>query len=533
MKTLLKNALVYDGTGEPPYKSDILLEGERIAAVGKNLDDKDAQVIDLEGLSLSSGFIDAHSHNDWFATKEQPIKYFEPFVRQGATSFIAGNCGLSATGFESASPHVDKMGGSLFRLEENADKYGTLSEFFDAIDRNTPMNMAMLIGHSSARTSVAGYEDRDLGEQEHECMLAILEDGLKEGACGISLGLMYEPGIYSSIDELKDVACLCEKYDLPLTVHPRAVSAVSMAYPNLLGRPHLLRAVDEIEEIVEGMKLKLQYSHAVFVGKSSLKYSSELIGQLDRMRSNGVDVMFDIFAIDTGISVISVIMPPWYQAMSQSDKRKPLNKLKFSILVNITKTLLGFGFDNILIAYAGEGNEQFEGKTVHEIARELGTSDIDAYLHLCEISDFSGRVFMRPYNTDEITSELSRHDHVLFMTDGWVEESGLQYQTIYDTFPTFLHRSLSGKGDTLPRTIRKMTGATADRFSLKDRGYIKSGYFADITVFNEEELRNGASVAGKPFGIETVFINGRKVLDKKNLDEATFLTAGQALRARR
>ena len=102
-------------------------------------------------------------------------------------------------------------------------------------------------------------------------MLAIIEENLKKGAAGVSLGLMYEPGLYADTEELRKVVELCVKYDKPLTVHPRANSAVSMAYPELLGRSHILRAVDELVEISKGTNLKLQYSHAIFVGRRSLK----------------------------------------------------------------------------------------------------------------------------------------------------------------------------------------------------------------------------------------------------------------------
>ena len=531
MKTLLKNAIIYDGTGGLPYKADVLLEDEKISKVEDHLTCEAEQMIDLEGLSLSSGFIDAHSHNDWFAIKEQPLKYFEPFVRQGIVSFIGGNCGLSATGFKPESHHLDKIGGSLFSLEGCTGEYSSLSAFFDAIDGNVPVNIATLIGHGSVRASISGYENRTLTSSELTQMLSLLEEGLKEGACGISLGLMYEPGLYAQTDELKEVAHLCEKYHLPLTVHPRACSAVSMAYPNLFGRPHLLRALDELAEIATGTQLKLQYSHAIFVGERSLKYKDELVKILDDLRLDKIDAMFDIYANDNGVSVITAIMPVWYQAMNPTQKRQFFNKLKFSIMVTITKKLLGFGFDNILIAYAGEGNEKYEGKTVQEVANHLNLSGIDAYLHLCEISNFSGRVIMRPYNTAQITSDLSKHNHVLYMTDAWVEEKGVQNPAIYDCFPKFLHLSLNGKGDTLPGTIRKMTGAVANRFSIPNRGYIKPGYFADITVFDENKLKNGIPDQNQSFGIEMVFINGHKVLEKEKLDTVAFSVAGQALRA--
>lgn len=106
MRTLLKNGKIYDGTGANAFPGDVLVEDEKIIAVGRSLEAEADKVIDLGGLSISSGFFDAHSHNDWFAIKKEPLKYLEPFIRQGITSFITGNCGLSAVGFEPDSPHT-------------------------------------------------------------------------------------------------------------------------------------------------------------------------------------------------------------------------------------------------------------------------------------------------------------------------------------------------------------------------------------------------------------------------------------------
>ena len=531
MKTLLQHCRIYDGTGAEAFESDILIEDDRILAVGQNLPIADAQVVDLSGKSISSGFFDAHSHNDWFAAKKNPTPYLEPFVRQGITSFITGNCGLSMTGFAGDSPYIDKVGAGLFHMDDLTGVYPDLNAFFSAIDGNTSLNIASLTGHCSARASGTGYLNRSLSEAEEQQMLSLLEENLKQGACGVSLGLMYEPGLYAPKEELRKVAELCARYSRPLTVHPRACSAVSMAYPELLGRPHLLRALDELEEITRGLNVKLQYSHAIFVGTNSFKCKDELIANIERMRKNGVDAMFDIYAELLGVSVITAIMPVWYQALSPADKRKFFNKLKFRILANASILLLGFGFDDIQIAYIGEGYEEYEGKTVHQIAKEKGMNDLDAYLMLCERSNFAGRVNMGPYSTPQIVSELSRHDNVLYMTDAWVEENGVQNPAIYDCFPKFLHLSLTGKGDTMPRAIRKMTGAVADRFAIKDRGYVKPGYFADLTVFDETALKNGAPDQSKAFGIDRVYVNGRLVLENERLDEAAFRTAGRALRA--
>jgi len=336
--------------------------------------------------------------------------------------------------------------------------------------------------------------------------------------------------LYAPKEELREVAKLCAKYARPLTVHPRANSAVSMAYPELLGRPHLLRALDELEDVTKGLNVKLQYSHAIFVGKSSFKCKDELVAIIERMRKNGVDAMFDIYSELLGVSVITVIMPTWYQALSTADKRKFANKFRFRVLANASKALLGFGFNDIQVAYIGEGFEAYEGKTVHQIAKEQKLSDIDAYLMLCEKSGFAGRVNMGPYSTPEIVESLSKHPNVLFMTDAWVEDHGIQNPAIYDCFPKFLHLSLNGHGDAMAGTVRKMTGAVADRFSIKGRGYVKPGYFADLTVFDEIALKDGTPDQSKAFGIEKVFVNGVCVLDGEILDEAAFRNTGRAMR---
>ena len=532
MRILLKNARIYDGTGADAFSGDILVEDERIAAVGNGLREEADKVIDLTGLSVSSGFFDAHSHNDWFAIKKEPLKYLEPFIRQGITSFITGNCGLSAVGFDPDSPYVDKVGGGLFGYRgDTTGIYPSVKDFFEAIDRKNPCNMAVIVGHCTARTSVAGWEHRELSAREREQMLSLMEKGLQEGACGLSLGMMYEPGRFASVSETRDVALLAEKYDRPLTIHPRAESAVSMDYP-LLGRAHILRALDELREMSRGTHMKLQYSHAIFVGRNTFKYRDEVHRILDEMKSEGIDAQFDIYNELLGVSVITVILPAWYQALSPADKRKPWNKGRFAVLAWASIQLLGFGWKDIVIAYVGEGNEKYEGKTVYQIAKETGKSCIDTYLDLCEMSGFKGRVNMGPYSTPEIISWQSRRDDVLYMTDAWVEEHGVQNPAIYDGFPKFIRDSLLGRGDTMPRTIRKMTGGVADRFSIPERGYVKPGFFADLTVFDEAEMASAVPDQEKAFGIRRVFINGKEVLCEGRLDAEALKTSGHALKSR-
>ena len=358
---------------------------------------------------------------------------------------MTGNCGVSAAGFETDAD-LEKIGGGLFDYGETTGQYGTMSAYFDALDHKMPCNMALLAGHCTARAAAGGNENRPLTATEEKKMLGILEKALQQGAAGLSLGLMYKPGLYADVEELKKVAALCVKYGKPLTVHPRAESKVSMAYPQLFGRSHLLRAFDELVEISRGTNLKLQYSHAIFVGRNSFGTKEELLRMMDKMRAEGVDVMFDIYNECLGVSVITVILPAWYQSMTTEQKKNPVNRLKLAVLVKASSMLLGFGFNDIQIAYIGPGYEKYEGKSVHQIAKEEGMSDLNAYLMLCEISNFKGRVNMGPYSKPEVISEFEHNEHCLYMTDAWVEEHGIQNPALYDCFPKFLRDSLLGTG---------------------------------------------------------------------------------------
>lgn len=530
MKTLLKNGKIYDGSGNNSFIGDILIDDDIILEVANHIDESKAdKIIDITNLSISSGFIDGHSHNDWFAIKNNPIPYFEPFVRQGMTTYITGNCGLSATGFNDDCQYIDKMGGGLFSFNDTTGEYGSTSKYFETIDQNCPGNIVSLVGHCSARAAVSGFANRKLTLEEENEMLRILEKSLQEGAAGISLGLMYEPGLYAQKEELRKIVELCVKYDRPLTVHPRANSAVSMAYPQLLGRSHLLRAVDELVEISKGTNLKLHYSHAIFVGRRSFKNKDEFIEIINKLSEEGIDAQFDIYNETKGVSVITVILPAWYQSMTLEQKRKFTTKFKLSLLVKASSLLLGFGFKDIEVAYIGKGYEKYEGKTIYQIAKEEKSSCLKTYLKMCELSNFKGRVNMGPYSTPEIISQFEKDDRCLFMSDAWVEEFGIQNPAIYDCYPKFLRDAKLGTGDTMEKTIRKMSGAIADRFGLIKRGYIKNGYYADLTIFDEEEIKNAIPDQEKSFGIKKVFINGKLVLDDEKLNAELFRTCGRAL----
>ena len=148
MKLLLKNARIYDGTGAAARNGDVLVDNDRIAQVGAELPvDGADQVIDLQGLSLAPGFIDAHSHNDWFALRSDPLPWFDPFIRQGITTFVTGNCGISTVGFDKDCPHMDIIGAGLFGFGDAREHSGSLKAYFEAADGAMPCNLAVLAGH--------------------------------------------------------------------------------------------------------------------------------------------------------------------------------------------------------------------------------------------------------------------------------------------------------------------------------------------------------------------------------------------------
>lgn len=503
----LKNCTIVDGSGQPPFPGDIMLSGERIAAVGSALPERaDAQIIDCTGLTVTPGFIDCHSHNDWFALSEDHARYFDPFVLQGITTFVAGNCGFSVSGYAGDSAFKSRIGGGLFKLDAASRDLHRFGTWFDQVDKACPVNMACLAGHGSARIGVNGEKNAPLTAQSRAAMLCDLELALEEGACGISLGLMYEPGIYAPYDELVEVARLCAKYDRILAVHPRAESNVSMSYSNMT-RSHLLLALDELDRLVRQTGVRLQHSHLIFAGRQTWKVEKQAVAILRKLKDDGFDVAFDMYPLDYGASIITVVLPDWYQAMAHQDRHRLGTRLRLALMVRISTLLVGFNFSDIRIAYGGEDQKDIIGKTIAEIAREHGTSPLRTYLDVCEASDFKASVLMGAYQNDEIVRNLMNNDLSLFMTDAWVEPQGKQNGSIYGAMPLFVEKA-AGMGWPVERAIAKMTGLSASRFKLAERGLIREGYFADLNVMDLQNLKNRIATEQPPLGLQYTFING-------------------------
>lgn len=521
MRTLLKNGLIADGSGGPMFRADVLINGNVIEKIAPNISADDAKTVDCTGLVVAPGFIDAHSHNDFFYNYPDAEKFYSPFIRQGITTQITGNCGFSPFGIAADSKFKDKVGGGLF----HAKNPGSFKQFVSDAEGKLYVNVVPLVGHGTTRISVSGYNPEPLTSLQIEEEMKLVDEAMENGAFGGSFGFMYEPGMYSKKDELLAFASRIQKYDGILTIHPRAESKVALGYP-LISKPHIEIALDEIIDIMEKTKVRTEYSHLIFVGKSSWPSVEPMLKKLHDYNEKGFRIAYDCYAFTYGASVITIVLPPWYMALSKEDRKKPFNMFKLKVMTYLTKVLLGIDFCDFTVAYISDDHKEYEGKTVSECAKEEGLSDFDMYIKLVDLSDGQGRLYLDKYYNDQIINRLMTDDLSVFMTDAWVEEAGTQNGAAFQCFPYFLVRA---KQNNIPleSVVRKMTGATAERFKIPQRGFLKEGYYADVTVFDYDNVQVDPKTPDfTPRGIKHVFVNGEAVVEN---EQYVAKTAGKVI----
>ncbi|MDO5434824.1 MAG: amidohydrolase family protein [Clostridia bacterium] len=508
MKTLFKNGMLYNGTVSDPVRGDLLIEGDRILAVGGVIDETADEVINAEGMMVCPGLIDAHSHNDFFYDREDAEKYYKPFLQQGITTQITGNCSFSPFGMKPDTPHRDKLGGGLFEVAHP----GSFADFKKRAEGNLYVNLVPLIGQGSIRAGMTGYDPAPYTPAQIEEELTYVREAMEGGAFGGSFGFMYEPDRYAKPDEIRAFAAEIAKYDGIITIHPRACSKISADYPLLTKKSHLELGLDEAVGIMKQAGCRLEYSHLIFTGQSSWNLKDRMLKVFHTERDSGSPIGFDNYAFHYGASVITVVYPEWYASLSPETAKKPFNKFKLSLTILMYRKLLGIDWDDIVIAYISDDHPEYEGMKLPEIAEKEGLSCLDAYLKLVELSGRAGSIYLGKYYNSDIVRTLMEDDLSVFMTDAWVVEKGLQNIAAFQTFPQFF---LLAKRDGIPfeKVVHKMTGATADRYGIKERGYLRPGYKADITVIDPQTLSVDESRPDAvPGGIVHVCVNGRTVI---------------------
>lgn len=515
--TVLRGGLIVDGTGAPPTKGDVLIRAGRLEALGEVPVDVGAS-IECAGKIVAPGFIDAHSHMDFFSASGD-AHHFDSFTAQGVTTFVAGNCGFSPFGFTRMTQHRKLLEGSLFNAGYKALDWNSFAEYAAVLDAlGLTHNFVHLVGHGAARTSLSGFEARRLSAAEYQEMLDLLDRAMAEGAAGVSLGLQYKPGVFARLDELDDVAHLVQRRGKLLTVHAKAYSSFSGTYPMVpFGRAHNLKAIDDMLGLARRTGVRLQFSHLIFVGSQTWKTVDEAIGLFDRAIVDGVDVCFDMFPYGCGATLLNTLLPEWFMARMPGALRSSLARARLRVEAEVGFRLVGFGYPQMQITKAScVKYDQYNGRFLPEIADAVGMSCFDTMLDILDESNAEARVLFHGYYNDEIIDRLMRHPAAIFASDSWPEPGGHQNPAAFGTFPKFLRTARERNNIVLEEAVHKMTGAAARRFGLNERGELRQGYAADVAVFDWEHVRESKSGSGDapPTGIEHVFVNGTQIFER-------------------
>lgn len=532
-RLLLRDGLVVDGTGKPAFYGDVLLRDDRIEVVTAGRIRFPGPALDCAGKVVAPGFIDAHSHMDWVMpmTTARP-ELCLPFTEQGVTTFVAGNCGFGIAGFRPGSPHE-----ALFTARTNGIyrvDWTEMGAYFDHLDRiGIHQNLVNLSGHGTTRASIKGFDAAPMDPGEMREMLGLLEETMDQGAWGVSLGLQYEPGVFATMDELKRIAALVRKKDRILTVHMKAYSSLSGTYPlKLFGRPHNLLAIEDMIGLARQTGVRLQLSHLIFVGSRTWDTCGEALDLIDGAIGDGLDLQFDSYAYHCGTSVINVFMPEWFLAKIPEAFNQGTSLMRLRMEIGLIESLLGFGYDDIQITDAGHPDlDRYNGLFIQDIARQRGMSPFENFIDIARKSEGRARVLNHRYSNMDNLALMMQHPAVLFMTDATPALKGVQNPGTYGNFPRYLQYARDLRLLSLEACVHKMTGASAERFGIRDRGTLRPGQAADITVFDWEKVRDcntRQETDRRPEGIAAVFINGVQVLKEGRADGR--LRPGRVLR---
>jgi N-acyl-D-amino-acid deacylase len=393
-------------------------------------------------------------------------------------------------------------------------------------------NLVNLAGHGTTRTSIRGYDPTPLNPEEMKELLFLLEEAMDEGAFGVSLGLQYEPGIFAELDELTQIAELVKRKDKTLTVHLKAYSSLSGTYPlELYGRSHNLLAIEDMLRLARETGVRLQISHLIFVGSRTWDTCEEALDLIDSAIAEGVDVRFDTYAYHCGTSVINVFMPEWFLANVPEAFDSRVSLLRLRAETTLIEKLLGFGYGDIQVTNTRHPSlEQYNGMFLSDIAAERGMSPFETYLEVARKSEGRARVLNHRYSNLDNLKLMMQHPASLFMTDATPAPTGVQNPGAYGNFPRFFQYAREFGLLSLEECVHKMSGASAQRFGLRDRGLLAEGAAADIAVFDWETVQDNNTRAltdQKPTGIEHVFINGRRVMAEGRVDSGAL--AGKVL----
>ena len=523
---LLKNGRIVDGTGKPPYDGHLLVNGDKIAAIfkaGESIPPSDT-VMDASGKIVCPGFIDMHSHSDWALPHDDHDIPLKCLPEQGVTTIVGGNCGFSPAPFTEKSRQL--MAGEHFNLlidKPLAFGWQTFGEFLDHLEKTRPIvNSAHLVGHASIRFAAADTRRGALPGNERARCQDLLQKALEAGACGMSFGLGYDPGMYSPLSELEDFCQAAKAAEKPVTVHLKALSRISPTYSPLYLKAHNIRALREMLEIARKTRIRLQISHLIFVGRRSWSTAEKSLKMIEAENRRGLDVMFDAFPYTFGNTTINAIFPYWFLSRLPAAYDSPWARARLRAELALGFRLVGFSFSDLQLMDAGAQEwADLNGMRVDELARHWRLSPFDAILKLSEVTGGNAVMLLHTYSgepgNETVLDRVLTHEACLFETDALYRYGGYPNPAAKGAFPKLLGDYVRTRGlMSIETAVKRMTSASAARFNIKDRGVLEKGKAADMVVLDPDTVNESPPLdrnpAGRPRGICHVWINGTQVV---------------------
>jgi len=526
---LIRNGLVVDGTGRQGYRSDVAIQEGKIVEIGARLNTPAKRTIDADGLAVAPGFVDIHSHSDG-SIFAHPLS--ESKILQGVTSEVVGNCGISA--FPVAPAHVEELVGYLkiheFLFSPEDVTWTDFEDYAHILEkRGLGPNFLPLIGHGALRGAVMGFEDREPTADELARMERLLAQMLDQGAWGMSTGLIYPPGSFAKTDELVALSRVLADYDALYSSHIRGESST------------LLKALDEAIYIGANSGAKIEVSHLKAMGKPQWGQGKECLARLAKAREEGVDIGADQYPYEASSTSLTALVPQWAHSGGARELLKRLNtpELRERLETEIQREMMMRGGpERVLIAGVGSAkNVNLSGQTLEQIAKLWEVSPAAAVIQLLIEEEATVGAVYFSMATEDVEAILADRQ-VAVGSDG----RGMNVETdagkathprSYGTFVRVLGRYVREKKLlTLETAVNKMTGLPALRLNLSDRGHLKPGSAADITIFDPAKVIDVADFVNPhqyAKGVEYVFVNGSLAVASGRL---TGDMAGRVLRKR-
>jgi len=515
---VIKNGRIFDGSGNPWFHGDVGITGDTIAQVGVGLEGE--KTIDAGGLAVSPGFIDIHSHSDIPLLVDPRA---QSKIRQGVTTEVVGQCGNSAAPMnEKVRAYRDTYSRSLVPEDFQFD-WDTMDSYMRKLEsQGVAVNVAPVVGHGTVRQNVMGFDNREPTQDELEEMKSLVRQALEEGAWGMSTGLIYPPSVYGKTPEIIELCKVVSEYNATYFTHIRGEAET------------LLEAVEEACTIGREAAVRVQIAHFKASGPANWGKTKESLALVEKFRSLGVDVTFDQYPYIASSTNLTALLPHWSMEGGAEQLLKHLQDPEARAKM-AQELRLNYGWDKIMVAKA-KNNPQFNGKTIQEIAQEMGKEPLDAVFELLLQEEAQVPSVMFGMNEEDVR-RVMKSPHGMVGSDGsaicpeGVWRDFVPHPRYYGTFPRVLgHYARDEKIIPLQEAVRKMTWAPARKVGLKDRGLIHPGFKADLVVFNPETVKDKATFQNPhqyPQGIHYVLVNGEIVVQN---GEHTGRLPGKVLR---